>query len=213
MKNEKKTFKILGVVLLIIVIAFAVNIIRKYIILNDLVKKAEINEINNKTYNYHLTEISVTEDTIIYGEEYIKENKKIRYTSSYSKNENRSLSNLIEYEDENESFVLSNDGKNKTKKNVNSIGKMALQNTDKTILYSFNSAIYSKIEKIKFRDKSCYLVQQSSWEYIIEANTGKLLRMISQHEGKSVIQDYYKEIGDVQENDVTKPDVTGYVEE
>ena len=64
----------------------------------------------------------------------------------------------------------------------------------------------------QFRDKECYLVQQYLWEYIIEADTGILLRMVSEYEEESIVQEYYKEIGNVQDSDVAKPDTTGYIE-
>ena len=77
---------------------------------------------------------------------------------------------------------------------------------------SFSAAMYSKVEKIKFRNKECYLVRQYLWEYIIEADTGILLRIVSEYEDEAIIQEYYKEIGNVQDSDVTRPDTTGYTE-
>ena len=210
--NKLKIFKLLGLILLIIVLVFIINTTSKYIILNDLYNKAKTHEIKGAVDNYHVAQIGVREDAISYVDEYIKGNKKIRYCTRYSNGEEESIISEIYYEDEHESFMLKDDGKNKTKKNITTIGSLSIQKTDMTLTNSFSTAIWSKVRKIKFRDKECYLVQQYLWEYIIEADTGVLLRMISEYEGKQIIQDYYEEIGTVLDSDVIKPDTTEYVE-
>ena len=198
--------------MLIIVLTFVINTSRKYIIINDLYNKAKIYEIKEDEDNYHIMQIGIKKGIISYVEEYAKEDKRIRYHSSYSNNEKGSLKREIFYKDAKESFELKEDGKNKTKENITTIGKLVVQNTDMTLDNSFITAMHSKVEKIKFRDKECYMVQQYLWEYIIEADTGILLRMVSEYENESIIQEYYKEIGNVQDSDVARPDTTGYIE-
>lgn len=210
--NKLKIFRLFGLTLLVIILAFVVNTTRKYIILNDLYNKAKIYEIKEDADNYHITQIGIKKGIISYVEEYAKEDKRIRYHSSYSNNEKGSLKREIFYKDAKESFGLKEDGKNKTKENITTIGKLVVQNTDMTLDNSFITAMHSKVEKIKFRDKECYMVQQYLWEYIIEADTGILLRMVSEYENESIIQEYYKEIGNVQDSDVARPDITGYIE-
>ncbi len=210
--NKLKIFRLFGLTLLVILLAFVVNTTRKYIILNDLYNKAKIYEIKEDADNYHITQIGIKKGIISYVEEYAKEDKRIRYHSSYSNNEKGSLKREIFYKDAKESFGLKEDGKNKIKENITTIGKLVVQNTDMTLDNSFITAMHSKVEKIKFRDKECYMVQQYLWEYIIEADTGILLRMVSEYENESIIQEYYKEIGNVQDSDVARPDITGYIE-
>ena len=210
--NRLKIFRLFGLTLLVILLAFVVNTTRKYIILNDLYNKAKIYEIKEDADNYHITQIGIKKGIISYVEEYAKEDKRIRYHSSYSNNEKGSLKREIFYKDAKESFELKEDGKNKTKENITTIGKLVVQNTDMTLNNSFITAMHSKVEKIKFRDKECYMVQQYLWEYIIEADTGILLRMVSEYENESIIQEYYKKIGNVQDSDVARPDTTGYIE-
>ena len=210
--NRLKIFRLFGLTLLVILLAFVVNTTRKYIILNDLYNKAKIYEIKEDADNYHITQIGIKKGIISYVEEYAKEDKRIRYHSSYSNNEKGSLKREIFYKDAKESFGLKEDGKNKTKENITTIGKLVVQNTDMTLDNSFITAMHSKVEKIKFRDKECYVVKQYLWEYIIEADTGILLRMVSEYENESIIQEYYKEIGNVQDSDVARPDTTGYIE-
>lgn len=210
--NRLKIFRLFGLTLLVILLAFVVNTTRKYIILNDLYNKAKIYEIKEDADNYHITQIGIKKGIISYVEEYAKEDKRIRYHSSYSNNEKGSLKREIFYKDAKESFGLKEDGKNKIKENITTIGKLVVQNTDMTLDNSFITAMHSKVEKIKFRDKECYMVQQYLWEYIIEADTGILLRMVSEYENESIIQEYYKEIGNVQDSDVARPDTTGYIE-
>ncbi len=210
--SKLKILKFLGLILLIIVLTFVINTTRKYIILNDLYNKAKIYEIKEDADNYHITQIGIKKGIISYVEEYAKEDKRIRYHSSYSNNEKGSLKREISYKDTKESFELREDGENKTKENITPIEKLVVQNTDMTLDSSFSTAMHSKVEKIKFRDKECYLVQQYLWEYIIEADTGILLRMVSEYEEESIIQEYYKEIGNVQDSDVARPDTTGYIE-
>lgn len=210
--NRLKIFRLFGLTLLVILLAFVVNTTRKYIILNDLYNKAKIYEIKEDADNYHITQIGIKKGIISYVEEYAKEDKRIRYHSSYSNNEKGSLKREIFYKDAKESFGLKEDGKNKIKENITTIGKLVVQNTDMTLDNSFITAMHSKVEKIKFRDKECYMVQQYLWEYIIEADTGILLRMVSEYENESIIQEYYKEIGNVQDSDVARPDITDYIE-
>ena len=210
--NKLKIFRLFGLTLFVIILAFVVNTTRKYIILNDLYNKAKIYEIKEDADNYHITQIGIKKGIISYVEEYAKEDKRIRYHSSYSNNEKGSLKREIFYKDAKESFGLKEDGKNKIKENITTIGKLVVQNTDMTLDNSFITAMHSKVEKIKFRDKECYMVQQYLWEYIIEADTGILLRMVSEYENESIIQEYYKEIGNVQDSDVARPDITGYIE-
>lgn len=210
--NKLKIFKFLGLILLIIVLAFVINTTRKYIIINNSYNKAIISEIKEGTDNYHIIQIGVKAGIISYVEEYAKENKRVRYHSSYSNSEKRNLICEIFYEDENERFKLINDGESKIKDNTTLVGHLVVQNTDTALDTSLSAAIHSKVEKIKFRDKECYLVQQYLWEYIIEADTGILLRMISEYDDEPIIQDYYKEIGTVQDSDVARPDTTGYIE-
>lgn len=210
--NRLKIFRLFGLTLLVILLAFVVNTTRKYIILNDLYNKAKIYEIKEDADNYHITQIGIKKGIISYVEEYAKEDKRIRYHSSYSNNEKGSLKREIFYKDAKESFGLKEDEKNKIKENITTIGKLVVQNTDMTLDNSFITAMHSKVEKIKFRDKECYMVQQYLWEYIIEADTGILLRMVSEYENESIIQEYYKEIGNVQDSDVARPDTTGYIE-
>lgn len=210
--NRLKIFRLFGLTLLVILLAFVVNTTRKYIILNDLYNKAKIYEIKEDADNYHITQIGIKKGIISYVEEYAKEDKRIRYHSSYSNNEKGSLKREIFYKDAKESFGLKEDGKNKIKENITTIGKLVVQNTDMTLDNSFITAMHSKVEKIKFRDKECYLVKQYLWEYIIEADTGILLRMVSEYENESIIQEYYKEIENVQDSDVARPDITGYIE-
>ncbi len=210
--NKLKIFKFLGLILLIIVLAFVINTTRKYIIINNSYNNAIISEIKEGTDNYHIIQIGVKAGIISYVEEYAKENKRVRYHSSYSNSEKRNLICEIFYEDEYERFKLINDGESKIKDNTTLVGHLVVQNTDTALDTSLSAAIHSKVEKIKFRDKECYLVQQYLWEYIIEADTGILLRMISEYDDEPIIQDYYKEIGTVQDSDVARPDTTGYIE-
>lgn len=210
--SRLKILRFLGLILLIIILTFVINTTRKYIILNDLYNKAKIYEIKEDADNYHIIQIGIKKGIISYVEEYTKEDKRIRYYSSYSNNEKASLKREIFYEDAKESFELKENGEDKTKENITSIGKLIVQNTDMTLDNSFSAAMYSEVEKIKFRNKECYLVRQYLWEYIIEADTGILLRIVSEYEDEAIIQEYYKEIGNVQDSDVTRPDTTGYTE-
>ena len=210
--SKLKILKFLGLILLIIVLTFVINTSRKYIIINDLYNKAKIYEIKEDADNYHITQIGIKKGIISYVEEYAKEDKRIRYHSSYSNSEKRNLICEIFYEDENERFKLINDGESKIKDDTTLVGHLVVQNTDTVLDTSLSAVIHSKVEKIKFRDKECYLVQQYLWEYIIEADTGILFRMISEYDDEPIIQDYYKEIGTVQDSDVARPDTAGYIE-
>lgn len=212
MKKFSNKLRTISLILFIIIIIIITVIARKILILNDLSKKAEKFDIKPNTDNYQITVIAVTGDKIIHINEYTKDSKKIRYIDIYSKTKNEKLNSLIEYQTDNECFSLSDNGESKIKQNSNSIGKLGITNTKQAISCSLDTAIWSRIQKIKFRSKESYLIQQYGNEFIIEADTGILIRYTSNFGDDLSIQDYYIQTNKVQDTDVIRPDTTGYTE-
>ena len=159
-RNKLKILKFLGLILLIIVLAFVVNTIRKYIILNDLYNKSQTINIETKD-NYHAILTASRQNSVYYIEQYRKGNKAIQYENSYIKDGNKiKISNKTHYNSNTENFSLISDGINKEKvKGSEDIQNLEWQDLSELKINSLYSAIYSKVKKINYEKE-----QESSIE-------------------------------------------------
>lgn len=212
--NKLRTLKFLGLILVIIVLIFVINTTRKYIILNDLYNKSQTFSIATKD-NYHAILTAIRQNSVYYIEQYRKGNKAIQYENSYIKDGNKiKISNKTHYNSEAENFSLVSDGINKEKvKRSEDIQNLEWQDLSEFKINSLYSAIYSKVKKINYDKKDCYLIQDFSQELVVEADTGIILRMVSSlPEAQTTTLEYFRELDTVQDSDVTRPDTTDYME-
>lgn len=212
--SKLKILKFLGLILLIIVLTFVINTTRKYIILNDLYNKSQVINVKAKD-NYHAILTASRQNSVYYIEQYRKGNKAVQYENSYIKvGSNIKMSNKIHYNSEVEKFSLVSDGTNKEKiKGLENIQNLEWQDLSELKINSLDSAIYSKVKKINYDKKACYLIQDFGQEIVVEAETGTIIRMVSSlpREQTTTIE-YFREFDNVQDGDVARPDTTGYIE-
>ena len=212
--SKLKILKFLGLILLIIVLTFVINTTRKYIILNDLYNKSQVINVEAKD-NYHAILTASRQNSVYYIEQYRKGNKAVQYENSYIKvGSNIKMSNKIHYNSEVEKFSLVSDGTNKEKiKGLENIQNLEWQDLSELKINSLDSAIYSKVKKINYDKKACYLIQDFGQEIVVEAETGTIIRMVSSlpREQTTTIE-YFREFDNVQDGDVARPDTTGYIE-
>lgn len=213
-RNKLKILKFLGLILLIIVLAFVVNTIRKYIILNDLYNKSQTINIETKD-NYHAILTASRQNSVYYIEQYRKGNKAIQYENSYIKDGNKiKISNKTHYNSNTENFSLISDGINKEKvKGSEDIQNLEWQDLSELKINSLYSAIYSKVKKINYEKMDCYLIQDFGQEIVVEANTGNIIRMVSSlPEEQTTTFEYFREFDTVQDSDIIRPETTDYME-
>lgn len=213
-RNKLKILKFLGLILLIIVLAFVINTTRKYIILNDLYNKSQTINIETKD-NYHAILTASRQNSVYYIEQYRKENKAIQYENSYIKDGNKiKISNKTHYNSNTENFSLISDGINKEKvKRAENIQNLEWQDLSELKINSLYSAIYSKVKKINYEKKDCYLIQDFCQEIVVEANTGNIIRMVSSlPEEQTTTFEYFREFDTVQDSDIIRPETTDYME-
>lgn len=212
--SKLKILKFLGLILLIIVLTFVINTTRKYIILNDLYNKSQVINVEAKD-NYHAILTASRQNSVYYIEQYRKGNKAVQYENSYIKvGSNIKMSNKIHYNSEVEKFSLVSDGTNKEKiKGIENIQNLEWQDLSELKINSLDSAIYSKVKKINYDKKACYLIQDFGQEIVVEAETGTIIRMVSSLPGEQTTTiEYFREFDNVQDGDVARPDTTGYIE-
>lgn len=213
-RNKLKILKFLGLILLIIVLAFVVNTIRKYIILNDLYNKSQTINIETKD-NYHAILTASRQNSVYYIEQYRKGNKAIQYENSYIKDGNKiKISNKTHYNSNTENFSLISDGINKEKvKGSEDIQNLEWQDLSELKINSLYSAIYSKVKKINYEKRDCYLIQDFGQEIVVEANTGNIIRMVSSlPEEQTTTFEYFREFDTVQDSDIIRTETTDYME-
>ena len=192
-RNKLKILKFLGLILLIIVLAFVVNTIR----------------------NYHAILTASRQNSVYYIEQYRKGNKAIQYENSYIKDGNKiKISNKTHYNSNTENFSLISDGINKEKvKGSEDIQNLEWQDLSELKINSLYSAIYSKVKKINYEKRDCYLIQDFGQEIVVEANTGNIIRMVSSlPEEQTTTFEYFREFDTVQDSDIIRPETTDYME-
>ena len=92
-------------------------------------------------------------------------------------------------------------------------GKNPAKATAYEKINSLYSAIYSKVKKINYEKRDCYLIQDFGQEIVVEANTGNIIRMVSSlPEEQTTTFEYFREFDTVQDSDIIRPETTDYME-
>ena len=175
-----------------------------------------LNSINIETKdNYHAILTASRQNSVYYIEQYRKGNKAIQYENSYIKDGNKiKISNKTHYNSNTENFSLISDGINKEKvKGSEDIQNLEWQDLSELKINSLYSAIYSKVKKINYEKRDCYLIQDFGQEIVVEANTGNIIRMVSSlPEEQTTTFEYFREFDTVQDSDIIRPETTDYME-
>ena len=80
--------------------------------------------------------------------------------------------------------------------------------TGENIFENLFIAITTSVDKIELNGKECYLIRDGNTEKFIDVNTGFAIKMIDNQNNRTV--DYKYEFGTVKDDDIAKPDTTGY---
>ena len=213
--SKKKILKIIGIILLVIIVAFLIHSIRNFIIISKLQDKA-IESINSNNYHTH-TISHIHDDTIVTTNYYKKDNKQAVFIE---KNENGNVVKLSNYNNgERTDFFTETPTEKTAKINIKSsisAGMFNILQTDnnwQTFLYSSISLVRSS----KFNEKECYIIDNylspyylndydtTRAKYIIDKQTGLILK----DESSSIIE-YEYEFNNVDNSIFTEPDISQY---
>ena len=201
-KKYSNRLKILRNSLLIIVALFIIVVGRKTIILTNLSSKA--NDIKNQSNYYTKTE-TFSEGQMTILESYNKDGITFGTMNIYSENDTKKLTF---YKSETEIITLIDNGTTKTLSNTGEITINPVSFTGENIFENLFIAITTSVDKIELNGKECYLIRDGNTEKFIDVNTGFAIKMIDNQNNRTV--DYKYEFGTVKDDDIAKPDTTGY---
>lgn len=212
-KKTKTKKKYVGrsilIILALILIIFLILIFRKVIILS---------KISGITIGY-------SNQDNFYGEMYTYDNKNFSVIKTYRldgnylttvslyANGNEEHRKITMYKNGDEELSLIEAGDNKTV--INNDNTISI-NTSVVNSYNYQNSIWDrirlalvfKITKQELYSKECYVLENNNWKIYIDANTGLLVR----EEQNSYVRDYFYELNTVIQEDLQKPDTTGFKE-
>ena len=212
--NNKKAFKIVGIILIIIIVIFLIHTIRNYIIIYKLQKKL----VKYETYQSYFIKTKTTD------------NKGVEVTLSYYKNKDKEVA-IMERKFNNEVTKMSmyNNGQridvfydtptdktveinSKASMIVNSYNFLETDNNWQTFLGS----IFARIESSEYNGKKCYIINDFKTpmfmngteknEYYIEKDTGLYLKAIIDDQISEREYDFNK----VDDSIFIEPDISQY---
>lgn len=200
-KKFKKRMNILKLVIALILIIFIGGIIRETFIMCSLANKSR--KIN--TDNYYIKIYSYYQDSMFITESYNKDKSYLTVIKKYSPDFERKFTY---YKKENEQVNLfeQNDIKIQSADIIGGEINISAATTN-DIFSNIQTAMISSIDKATANGKECYVLKIKNQERFIDKETGLLVRVID----NDTITDYYYEFNVVKNQNIQKPDVTGYV--
>ncbi len=208
-KRYSKRLKLLRNILLIIALVFVVIIARRFVIITNLNNK--VNKLQDETNYCIQLECYQNRKMIIYNK-YVKNEKSLTVEKIYNVDNFINTVQYIDYESDVEELHLVNDSSLKNE----SLAKKRLSidiSNHTLILHTFFKkllfSIITDIQNVELNGNKCYLIKMQNSENFIDADTGLILKFIDNNE--NIVTDYHYEFGTVTDEDVAKPDTTGYV--
>jgi len=207
MKKFKNKLKALKIIILLILLAIVFIIGRRTIIMTVLNNKGE--KIKETLNNYYAKQVMYNEGHVTEIETYYKDGVYLTTIKSGSMDELITIG--IIYEKDGEKIGLANytDRKVILKNVVVARGGPAMYTS--TLYSNFMSALSTKLETATVNGKECYVIKYRWGDRFLDKETGFMVKEISYEDNRIV--DYYLEANVVKDDDVQKPDMTGYVEE
>ena len=202
-KKFNKKFKLLRNILLIIVVLFIIIVGRKTFILTSLENKSQ--EYQN-SQNYYLKLESYVEGKMTITEAFYKQEILLVKITTYSKDLGEI--NQILYKSGEEKFSLIDNGETKVFQELGDISVRPVAFTSEFFFENLYTAITTSIDKIELNGRECYMIRDGNTEKFIDVNTGLAIKMIDNKNNRTI--DYKYESGVVKDNDVKRPDTTGY---
>lgn len=208
MKKFKNKMKILKLIIFLILIITTFIIGRRTIIMTSLNSKGE--KLQGTMNNYYAKQITTYPDgSIVKMETYYKDGNFLTRRKSYQENE--LTMDIIIYKKDEETIALVEDSYGKSLRTKNVLGARVAPLIDtRTFFSNLRESFRCRIEKLNINSKECYVIKYA-WggDKIIDKETGFVVKDINYKD--NIVIDYYLEPGIVKDEDIQRPDTTGYV--
>lgn len=207
MKKFKNKMKVLKLIIIFILLFIIFVIGRRTIMMTLLNSKGE--KLQGTMTNYYAKAITTYKDGYMSKTEtYYKDGNFLTKHKLYKEGE--LITDIIIYKKDEEKIALAeyNDGKKVRLKNVVAGGTGPTMDTS-TFESNLVASFSTKVEKLNIDSKECYVIKHHWGDRFIDKETGFIVKEIS-YENNRVI-DYYLEPGIVKDEDIQRPDTTGYV--
>ena len=202
-KKYNNKLKLLRNVLLTILVLFIIVVGRKFFILTVLSNKA--NNMINQT-NYYTKTGTFSNGQMSILESYNKDGITFGKFNIFS--EDKDTVKMILYKSQTDGITLIDNGKTKTLNQSAFIEINLVYFTGENILENMWIALTTSVDKVKLNDKDCYLIREGNVEKFIDIDTGLAIKMIDNENNRTT--DYKYEFNVVNDNDIARPDTTGY---
>lgn len=207
MRKFKNKLKILKLIIFLILIITIFVIGRRTIIMTALNTKGE--KLQGTMKNYYAKAITTYQDGYMNETEtYYKDGNFLTKIKLYK--DGKLITDIIIYKKDEEKIALVeySDGRKERLKNVVAGGTGPMMDTstfDSNLVASFST----KVEKININSKECYVIKHHWGDRFIDKETGFIVKEISYEDNRVI--DYYLKPGIVKDEDIQRPDTTGYV--
>ena len=213
-KKFSNKMRILKLILLTLVLIYIAVVLRRTFIMFSLGKKATENQLYS---NYYAKLHSYQGDSLNIIESYNKGEDHLTTMTSFS-NENQ-IRKVIYYEKENEKISLTEfDGKKVLGNSENAVLShiMPVTYVSNSFLINMQFALFNGIDSTYCNGKECYVIKGENYEWYIDKENGLATRMIQKVEkgvtrSADLIVDYEYKFNTVTDEEIAKPDTTGYV--
>lgn len=156
--------------------------------------------------NYYAKQITYQDGNTTKTETYYKDGNFLTKVKLYKESE--LITEITVYEKNGERIGLVNNSEGKIiLKNVVNGGTGPEMDTS-TFFSNLQSAFTCKVEKVNINSKECYVIKHWWGDRFIDKETGFIVKDFSYQENRVI--DYYFELDVVKDEDIQKPDMTGY---
>lgn len=205
MENKKmKLWKKLLIIVLILCAILSIFIIRKFIIITNLVNESK--EYADKT-NYLAAVQSLQNGTVNMLKSYNKDGNYLTTMRVYGK-DIKGERGLTRYKKDSEEIGIIQSGQEKVAiLDGTVIGEVNVVNIFSTLdntMQQLQFAIMSRITTDNYNNIECYLIEVDNWKMWVDKDTGLIIREIN---GGFVAERFY-EFDIVKDEDIIKPDIS-----
>ena len=196
-----KLWKKILIIVLILFAIIAIFIIRKFIIITNLVNISK--EYANKT-NYVAVVQSIQNGNVSIAKSYNKDGDLLTTLKSYAK-DSQEERGLIKYEKDNEKVGIVYNGQEK----VAIINQPVLATINIVTVYSTFNDFLPRLElavmsRISTDNVGNYLIELDNWKMWVDKDTGLVIREIN----GGLISERSYEFDNVKDEDIVKPDIS-----
>jgi len=202
-KKKMKLWKKILLIILLLVVIFAIFVLRKYIIITNLINASK--DYVGKT-NFTVDTYTLSNDTVSLMKIYYKDENFLTTTRTFS-HDVLNERNFSAYNKDDETIIIIQSGENKTavlNANIAPIYVNTISEFD-DIKFKIPLAFTSKITTEKCNNKDCYLIELSKdYKIWVEKETGIIIRVMDI--GYIINRNYTFDV--VTDEDIIKPDIS-----